>query len=390
MASAGQQKSVDSLVRTYVRTVGVMLLATCEWISLTPNSNVLLHYRPDVLTAVQQCKDDFTVETNSKKKAELSQQLLALLMYTSITPGRCKEYTTLKFVVHEDLPAMRVNPEAPNCVHITARGDAAAMVLADHKTSKRYGSDHILLSGDSPLLRHLSQHIQLYRHVLSGTEDNNCLFVVSTDKKREAGDAAHMLIGTHSTSPQNRRGTAFVGAKWTNYIKRIFLQYTGKAIVPTILRSSFVTFNEGQTLPPHLKQSIAASMRHNRSTVSGPHDGGSERLFTYAYPRIHHPLSQPIHGLSPRQALQDYDRRTKIDRNQEAHLYAEGLLQKVLNTSGLDPPTTQEEPPEGPTCNQQQSQTTPMTQEEPPEGSTRNQQQSPTCLLYTSPSPRDS
>lgn len=188
MASARQQKSVDSLVRT----AGVMLFATYEWISLTPNSNVLLHYRPDVLTAVQECKDNFTAETNNKKKAELSQQLLALLMYTSITPGRCKEYTTLKFEVHEELPALRANPEAPNCVHITARGDAAAMVLADHKTSKRYGCDHILLSGNSPLLRHLSQHIQLYRHVLSSTEDNNCLFVVSTDKEREAGDGAHV------------------------------------------------------------------------------------------------------------------------------------------------------------------------------------------------------
>ena len=184
MASARLQKSVDSLVRT----AGVMLLTTYEWISLTPNSNVLLHYRPDVLTAVQECKDNFTAETNIKK-AELSQQLLGLLMYTSITPGRCKEYTTLKFEVHEELLALRANPKAS--MHITARGDAAAMVLADHKTSKRYGCDHILLSGNIPLLRHLSQHIQLYRHILSSTE-NNCLFVVSTDKEREAGDGAHV------------------------------------------------------------------------------------------------------------------------------------------------------------------------------------------------------
>ena len=161
-----------------------------------------------------------------------------------------------------------------------------------------------------------------------------------------------------------------MGTKWTNYIKRIFVQYTGKAIVPTILRSSFVTFNEGQTLPPHLKQSIAASMRHNRSTVSGPHDGGSE---PYLCLSMNHPLSKPIHALSPLQALQDYDRRTRIDRNQQAHLYAEGLLQKVLNTSGGDPPMTQEEPPEGATRNQQ-SPTPPMTQEEPPEGATHNQQ----------------
>ena len=52
----------------------------------------------------------------------------------------------VKFEVHEDtLPAMRVNPEAPKCVHITANGDAACMVLEDHKTTKGYGCN--LVSG---------------------------------------------------------------------------------------------------------------------------------------------------------------------------------------------------------------------------------------------------
>lgn len=50
----------------------------------------------------------------------------------------------------------------------------------------------------------------------------------------------------------------------------------------------------------------------------------------------------PTHGLSPLQALKDYD------QNQQAHLYAEGLLHKVLNKSQRDPPMTQE-PPEGDT-----------------------------------------
>ena len=58
------------------------------------------------------------------------------------------------------------------------------MVLADHKASKHYECDHILLCGDSLLLRHLSQLIQSYRHVLIGTEDHNCLFEVGTDEER--------------------------------------------------------------------------------------------------------------------------------------------------------------------------------------------------------------
>ena len=59
-----------------------------------------------------------------------------------------------------------------------------------------------------------------------------------------------------------------MGSKWTNYIKGIFLHHCGKAIVPSILRSSFVTYNEGLEISVGLKDSIASSMRHRRSTVS--------------------------------------------------------------------------------------------------------------------------
>lgn len=85
-----------------------------------------IHHRPDVLQVVQKCSDDFTAERTRLKKARLSQGLLALLMYTALTPGQCKEYTTLKFVVHEDcLPPLEATPGAPNSVHITGCGGAA-------------------------------------------------------------------------------------------------------------------------------------------------------------------------------------------------------------------------------------------------------------------------
>lgn len=71
-------------------------------------------------------------------------------------------------------------------------------------------------------------------------------------------------------SAQNRRGRPFEGSSWTNYIKGIIQRYSGKTIVPSILRSSFVTYNEGTALPAGLKESIADSMRHRRSTVSEP------------------------------------------------------------------------------------------------------------------------
>lgn len=54
----------------------------------------------------------------------------------------------------------------PNCLHITESGDASYMALSDHNTSKYYGCDHIMFNSDSPLLRHLTRHVQLYHHIL--------------------------------------------------------------------------------------------------------------------------------------------------------------------------------------------------------------------------------
>ena len=140
-----------------------------------------LHYRPEVLDVVQQCQEEFLNEKTRKKKAQLSQSLLALLMYTAITPGRSKEYCTLQYEVHGDeLPPLHArSSSALNCLHITEKGNAGFMALSDHKTSKHYGCDRVVLSGDSPLLQHLSGHIQRHRHILCAEQSHNFLFVVS-------------------------------------------------------------------------------------------------------------------------------------------------------------------------------------------------------------------
>ena len=46
------------------------------------------------------------------------------------------------------------------------------------------------------------------------------------------------------------------------------------------------------------------------------------------------------YGLCPLKALRDYDRRTRIDRSQKAHEYAEGLLRTVLDGSSSSSSTT--------------------------------------------------
>ena len=50
----------------------------------------------------------------------------------------------------------------------------------------------------------------------------------------------------------------------------------------------------------------------------------------------------PTYGLALLQALKDYDRRSRIDRSQKAHEYAEGLLQKALSSGSHDEVDTTE------------------------------------------------
>ena len=105
-----------------------------------------------------------------------------------------------------------------------------------------------------------------------------------------------------------------------------------------MLRSSFVTHNESLALSADLKESIAASMRHNRSTVSEQSHCAAKSFPLEDQPYLCLPMSPSIitliHGPCLLQALKDYDRRTRMDRSQKAHKHAEGLLQKALSSSG--------------------------------------------------------
>ena len=132
--------------------------------------------------------------------------------------------------------------------------------------------------------------------------------------------------------PQNSRGGQYAGPKWTEYIKGIFIKYTGKAVVPSTLRSSFVTYNENQPLPEDLKKSIASSMRHARETVRRHASCACVMLDQSEHDPM---LDLTIDIVSILQALQDYDRRTRLDRNQRGHKYAEDMLKQALSGTPL-------------------------------------------------------
>lgn len=186
-------------------------------------------------------------EEEPRRKAILSQKLLALLLYTNLPPQRAKEYQSLEYKIHKKRalpPPGERNPAVSNCLHITEDGSEAYLSLTDYKTQKSHGNDYLPLLPNSPLLEHLTIHLQHHRKNLEGKKKCTNLFV-------------------------SERGNPFQTSMWTAYIQGIFEHYTGHRIGPSRLRSIFTTYNERQeNVSETLKVSLASCMKHSRETVS--------------------------------------------------------------------------------------------------------------------------
>ena len=137
-------------------------------------------FRDEVLDAVRQQKELFERATGSRRRAQESQKLLAVLFYTALPPGRAKEFQTLHVATHDTLPRPVVDQERPNRLHINTNGTQAYLLLADYKTHKCYGDHFVPLHEDTPLLRHIAVHLNYHRKFLLGTEQQSIfLFLVS-------------------------------------------------------------------------------------------------------------------------------------------------------------------------------------------------------------------
>ena len=137
-------------------------------------------FRDEVLDAVRLQKELFERATGSRRRAQESQKLLAVLFYTALPPGRAKEFQTLHVATHDTLPRPVVDQERPNRLHITTDGTQAYLLLADYKTHKCYGDHFVPLHEDTPLLRHIAVHLNYHRKFLLGTEQQSTfLFLVS-------------------------------------------------------------------------------------------------------------------------------------------------------------------------------------------------------------------
>ena len=140
---------------------------------------LLPFHRDDILAAVKKQRGTFDEAAGTKRKALESQRLLALLFYTALPPGRAKEFHTLHYRVHDTIHQPTVDPQMPNCLHITGNGKEAYILLGDYKTHKTYGDHFLPLHPNGQLLRHLAVHLNNHRPALVGDNSGTALFLVS-------------------------------------------------------------------------------------------------------------------------------------------------------------------------------------------------------------------
>lgn len=90
------------------------------------------------MEAVKVQQQTFDEVAGPKRKAMKSQRLLALLYYTALPLGHTKEFHTLQHQVFDTLPRPTIDPQMPNCLHITGDGREVYILLGDYKSHKTH------------------------------------------------------------------------------------------------------------------------------------------------------------------------------------------------------------------------------------------------------------
>lgn len=90
------------------------------------------------MEAVKVQQQTFDEAAGPKRKPMKSQRLLALLYYTALPPGHTKEFHTLQHQVFDTLPQPTIDPQMPNCLHITGDGREAYILLGNYKSHKTH------------------------------------------------------------------------------------------------------------------------------------------------------------------------------------------------------------------------------------------------------------
>ena len=131
----------------------------------------------EILKVVKDQQELYESQVRPLDRAVESQKYATLLLYTTVPPGRAKEYRTLRIQRHSG-PFKSNGKDRSNLLHY---GPQVAMLqVGEYKNAKHLGTRHIDLVPVEVLTSHLHDFLERDRPLLlKGNPDRGYLFVVS-------------------------------------------------------------------------------------------------------------------------------------------------------------------------------------------------------------------
>ena len=187
----------------------------------------------EILQVTRDLLFEFEETSTRIAKARALMELCLLLLYTTLSPGRCKEFATLQIVCESEVGELGGNV-------LLVGAEKLTLITNDYKTKKFYGTDRTELDED-----HLVYYLRLYVHKFRS-------------KLLQGNQHKYFLVNYH--------GQPFSVPALGKYIGSFFEKHCNVRLGIKDLRHSIVTYFLG--LPEsnenkELSESMACLMRHS-------------------------------------------------------------------------------------------------------------------------------
>ena len=210
------------------------------------SNNAVLY--EEILQVVRNLKHKFEDASSIYTKARCLMNFCILLLYTLASPGRAKEFVTLR-ITDSDKNA---NTQPGN--FLIVKSSAITLVCKDYKTSTTYGTDRTELTS-SDLVHYIRLFIEKYRfRILQGN--------------------------THDFLFSNYHGLPFTVPGFNKYLGSLFEEECNVRLSVNDLRKTLVTYfmSLPEASDEQLSESVARLMRHSRKTQKRYYDSRSQDL----------------------------------------------------------------------------------------------------------------
>ena len=202
----------------------------------------------EVLQVIRNLKHKFEEETERCAKARCLMNFSILLLYTLASPGRAKEFVTLRITDSEARGAAQPGN------FLISQSSGMTLVFNDYKTVKTYGTDRTTLV-NSDLVYYLRLYVERHRSTLLHGNIHDFVFV-------------------------NHHGLPFQVPAFNKYLGSLFEEQCDIRLSVNDLRKTLVTYimSLPEATDNQLTESVARLMRHSKRAQKRFYDCRSQDI----------------------------------------------------------------------------------------------------------------